>query len=153
MCKVWFETVSSFPNGNSCHYLTHAHAYTKKKSESRLTKFALIQMMMADVKQKEARERYSIINICLHTFNMIGFHSSANLNNCLRLYVCLSFRTYVCHTFRISVASQSVTNKSFLVCVKGEKYALKKILESPPGILGPQAPPEGLDSARAAGTF
>ena len=29
----------------------------------------------------------------------------------------------------------------------------KKILESPPGILGPQAPPEGLDSARAAGTF
>ena len=56
--EVWFETVSSFPNGNSCCYLIDGHtAHTQKKSESRLTKFALIQMMMtmADVKQKEAR--------------------------------------------------------------------------------------------------
>ena len=60
---------------------------------------------------------------------------------------------WVGHTLGFYVASQNVTNKSFLVCVKSEKYALKKILESPPGILGPQAPPEGLDSARAAGTF
>ena len=53
----------------------------------------------------------------------------------------------------LAVESQNVTNRSFLVCVKSGKYALKKILESPLGILGPQAPPEGLDSARAAGTF
>ena len=56
--EVWFETVSSFPNGNSCCYLLiDGHTAHKKKSESRLTKFALIQMMMtmADVKQKEAR--------------------------------------------------------------------------------------------------
>ena len=81
-----------------------------------------------------------------------------NLNNYLWLHGCLSFRTtyvrtWVRHTLGISASSQNVTNESFLLCVKSEKYALKKILESPPGILGPQAPPEGLDSARAAGTF
>ena len=46
-----------------------------------------------------------------------------NLNNYVRLHVCVSFRIWVCHTLGISVASQNVTNKSFLVCVKSEKYA------------------------------
>ena len=34
-----------------------------------------------------------------------------------------------------------------------KNMSIEKNLESPPGFLGPQAPPEGLDSARAAGTF
>ena len=53
--------------------------------------------------------------------------TSVHLNNYLRLHVCLSFYGYVCgyvgHTLGISVASQNVANKSFLVCVKNEKYA------------------------------
>ena len=76
-----------------------------------------------------------------------------NLNNYFSLYVCLFFFGCVGHTFGFLVVSQNVNNKSFLVCIKSEKYALKKILESPPGFLRPQASPEGLDSARAAGTF
>ena len=36
--------------------------------------------------------------------------------------VCLSVCGYVSHTLGISVTSQNVTNKSFLVCVKSEKY-------------------------------
>ena len=53
--------------------------------------------------------------------------TSVHLNNYLRLHVCLSFHGYVCgyvgHTLGFSVASQKVANKSFLVCVKNEKYA------------------------------
>ena len=59
---------------------------------------------------------------------LVSFH---NLNNYFRLHVCLSFRTYVRpsvrHTFIFfqfpAVASQNVTNKSCLACVKSEKYA------------------------------
>ena len=51
-----------------------------------------------------------------------------NLNNYLWLHGCLSFRTtyvhtWVRHTLGISASSQNVTNESFLLCVKSEKYA------------------------------
>ena len=48
-------------------------------------------------------------------------------NNYFQLQVCLSFRPslrlWVRHTLGFQVASQYVTNKSSLVCVKSEKYA------------------------------
>ena len=42
--------------------------------------------------------------------------SFENLNNYFGLQVCLSFRTWVCTCVGISIVSQHVTNKSFLVC-------------------------------------
>ena len=59
-----------------------------------------------------------------------------------RLSVLPHVRGYVRHTLGISVASQNVTNKSFLVCVKSEKYALKN-LESPPEFSATKPPRRG----------
>ena len=56
--------------------------------------------------------------------------AAVQLNNYFGLHVCLSLRAWVgpyvgtpaCHTLEFSVASQNVTNKSSLVCVKSENW-------------------------------
>ena len=63
-------------------------------------------------------------DVCCHSSDHVKTSSlvliiswfKRNRNNHLRLQVCLSFHTYVGHTLGISVDSQNVTNKSFLVC-------------------------------------
>ena len=77
-----------------------------------------------------------------HLIIFVYFHQGLTMgsNFFLSKQIFTTSLTWVCLFVTLQVVSQNVTNKSFLVCVKSEKYAFKKFWNHLLSFSGPSPP-------------